>query len=64
MCIGRKIQMLNNPQMFTSILTIIIIVICMLLAILVIVYFMSKKKKEKPKTDNVVNEAETDKKQK
>ena len=56
--------MLNNPQMFTSILTIIIIVICMLLAILVIVYFMSKKKKEKPKTDNVVNEAETDKKQK
>lgn len=56
--------MLNNPQMFTSILTIIIIVICMLLAILVIVYFMSKKKKEKPKTDNVVNEAEADKKQK
>lgn len=56
--------MLNNPQMFTSILTIIIIVICMLLAILVIVYFMSKKKKEKPKTDNVVNGAEADKKQK
>lgn len=56
--------MLNNPQMFTSILTIIIIVICMLLAILVIVYFMSKKKKEKPKIDNVVNETEANKKPK
>ena len=56
--------MLNNPQMFISILTIIIIVICILLAILVIVYFTSKKKKEKPKTDNIVNEAEENKKQK
>ena len=56
--------MLNNPQMFTSILTIIIIVICMLLAILVIVYFMSKKKKEKPKIDDVVNETEANKKPK